>query len=142
MNAMTEAFVQAGVKLPPVRERLWRHIKDNPGIYRKELRAAFSALPEGTFSGQLWALLNAGQVYERDEFVAGKRRARLYTDMEVYVRPAVRRSVGEDKQPAAPAPLDGQCDTVSQRPSLDALLDSLTVGEARELYQKLKKMFG
>jgi hypothetical protein len=49
---------------------------------------------------------------------------------------------GEDKQPAAPAPQDGQCDAVSQRPSLDALLGPLTVGEARELYQKLKRMFG
>lgn len=142
MNAMTEALVQAGVKLPPVKERLWRHIKDNPGITRAELRKVFSAIPEGTFHGQLWKLLQSGTVFTRTEYINGRRRDRLYTDLDVYVRPTVRRSVGEDKQPAAPAPPDGQCDAVSQRPSLDALLDSLTVGEARELYQKLKKMFG
>ena len=140
MNAMTEAFVQAGVKLPPVRERLWRHIKDNPGIYRKELRAAFSALPEGTFSGQLWALLNAGQVYERDEFVAGKRRARLYTDMEVYV--AFPRTKKE-RYETPPAQTPGQITPDVKCPSSpDALLDSLTIAQARELYVRLKRMFG
>lgn len=140
MNAMTEALAQAGVKLPPVRERLWRHIKDNPGIYRKELRAAFSALPEGTFSGQLWALLNAGQVYERDEFVAGKRRARLYTDMEMYVRQPGRK---KERYETPPAQTPGQITPYVKCPSSpDALLDSLTIAQARELYVRLKRMFG
>lgn len=144
MNAMTEALVQAGVKLPPVKERLWRHIKNNPGITRAELRKVFSAIPEGTFTGQLWMLLQSGTVFTRTEYINDKKRDRLYTDLDVYVRPTVRRSAEEDKQPAAPAyaPPAGQCDTVSQRPSPDALLDSLTIGEARVLYQKLKKMFG
>ena len=140
MNTMTEALVKAGVKLPPVKERLWRHIKDNPGISRRDLRATFSAVPEGTFSGQLWALMNAGQVYEREEFVADKRRTRLYTDMEVYAPPPRTK---KERYETPPAQAPGQITPdVKCPPSTDALIDSLTIAQARELYARLKRMFG
>jgi len=55
MNAITQAFVAAGVKLPTQSERLWRVVKDHPGCHSTKA-AKITGISEANTSSLLGAM--------------------------------------------------------------------------------------
>ena len=151
MNSMTEAFIRAGAKAPTIAERLWRIIKDEPGLTANQLQKRMPAIKVGSISSQLHLMETRGMVYVKGTKGQGPKGTAkaYYTDMERYERlPVPKPSKAPVKEPAVPpiAPVKHPdpflFDLCSPRGSTFALdLDNLTIREARELYLKLKEMF-
>lgn len=138
MNAMTEAFIKAGAKVPTIAERLWRTIKEEPGLTAAQLHKRHTAIPRGSVSSQLAMMEQRGMVYVKGTKGQGPRGTTkaYYTDMETYQRlPAPERTTHQAPPPAPAAETNRQVVDVS----ID--LDSLTIREARALYLKLKELF-
>lgn len=136
MNQLTNALAKAGVPLPTIKERLWRVIKDEPGLTATQLRKRLSGIPIGTISSQLNVMETRGMVYAvgtKGRGPTGTAKA-YHTDMDTYdLPPPVKRNGKE----AAPPPVETKRQPVEK--SID--LDSLTIREAKALYQQLKGMF-
>ena len=138
MNAMTEAFISAGVKAPTIAERLWRIIKDEPGLTATQMQKRMPAIKVGSISSQLHLMEQRGMVYVKGTKGQGpKGTAKAYhTDMERYERlPVPVPTKAPVKVPIEPVSAPKGDDW----PAFD--LDNLTIREARELYLKLKGMF-
>jgi hypothetical protein len=138
MNAMTEAFISAGVKAPTIAERLWRIIKDEPGLTANQLHKRMPAIKVGSISSQLHLMETRGMVYVKGTKGQGPKGTAkaYYTDMETFQRlPAPKPTTH------MPAPAPAATPDISQPTGFVFDLDNLTIREARELYLKLKEMF-
>jgi hypothetical protein len=147
MNAMTEAFIRAGAKAPTIAERLWRIIKDEPGLTATQMQKRLPAIKVGSISSQLSLMETRSMVYVKGTKGQGPKGTAkaYYTDMERYERlPAPKPTTH------MPAPAPAATPDISQplacvpqsAPAGDVFdLDSLTIREARALYLKLKEMF-
>ena len=141
MNAMTEAFISAGVRAPTIAERLWRIIKDEPGLTFSQLCKRLPAIKVGSISSQLHLMETRGMVYVKGTKGQGPKGTAkaYYTDMDTFQRlPAPKPTTHKP----APAPATTTTTPDISQPTGNVFdLDSLTIREARELYLKLKEMF-
>jgi len=129
MNSIAIALKTAGVKTPPQTQRIWTHLHDSPraliGIPSKEISKALG-ISNGNVSSLLSGMARRGMVTYT---VDGRSRRYKSVGAEYDLRPlaAGKPAAAVTVVPvAAPAKFD---------------LDSLTVREARELYNQLKRMF-
>jgi len=129
MNALSIALKTAGVKTPPQTQRIWTFLHDSPralvGIPSKEIGKTLG-IGNSSVSSLLSDMARRGMVtYTAD----GNLRRYKAVGAEYELRPlaAGKPAAAVTVVPvAAPAKID---------------LDSLTVREARELYNQLKRMF-
>jgi hypothetical protein len=138
MNAMTEAFISAGVKAPTIAERLWRIIKDEPGLTASQMQKRLPAIKVGSISSQLHLMETRGMVYVKGTKGQGPKGTAkaYYTDMDTFQRlPAPKPTTHK------PAPAPAATPDISRVAGFVFDLDNLTIREARELYLKLKEMF-
>lgn len=135
MNQLTNALAKAGVPLPTIKERLWRVIKDEPGLTATQLSKRLSGIPIGTISSQLNVMETRGMVYVVGTKGHGPtRKAKAYhTDMDTYQLLSAPK-VGTTHKPAQKA-----VEPTADRDAFD--LDALTIREAKALYVRLKGMF-
>jgi hypothetical protein len=140
MNQLTNAFINAGIKLPSTKERLWRVIKDEPGLTQAQLAKRLTGIPIGTISSQLHGMEERGMVYvvgTKGRGPSGKAKA-YHTDMETYQLLPMPERNGKK---AATAQAEPPAETKRQPVEMSIDLDSLTIREAKALYLKLKEMF-
>lgn len=138
MNQLTNALITAGIKVPCVKERLWRVIKEEPGLTQSQLAKRLTNIPKGTISSQLHDMEARGMVYvvgTKGHSPSGKAKA-YHTDMETYQRRPRPERNGKTAAPAQPP-----AETKRQPVEVSIDLDSLTIREAKALYLKLKEMF-
>ena len=139
MNQLTNALAKAGVPLPTIKERLWRVIKDEPGLTASQLSKRLSGIPVGTISSQLNLMETRGMVYAvgtKGRGPIGKAKA-YHTDMAAYTLPPPVKTNGKKAEPSPASAVSTNRQPVEM--SID--LDSLTIREAKALYAKLKEMF-
>lgn len=148
MNAMTLALATAGVAVPTVKERIWRVIKEQPGLTARQISRLMPAVAAGTISSQLFLLEKAELIYVKGTKGQGPRGTTkaYYTDHDKFVKPERWPHNGSTKgngtnpapliayAPPAPAP--------APAPKTRIDVDSLTLAEARTLYNQLKEFFG
>lgn len=138
MNQLTNALITAGIKVPCVKERLWRVIKEEPGLTQSQLAKRLTNIPVGTVSSSLHNMEKRGIVYvvgTKGRGPSGKAKA-YHTDLETYQHLPLLEGNGKT---AAPAPTPAETKRQPVEKSID--LDSLTIREAKALYQQLKEMF-
>lgn len=145
-NQMTVALKEAGVKLPTQQEQQWRIVKDQPGSTCKEIAGRARHLNPSSVSSQLNQMVARGMMYtkpcDRTGRKGNSKARRYFTDQDTYAslpftkKPAVVR----DLRPAAPPPTGYE--PIAAKPAHHIDLDSMTVAQARGLYQQLHKMFG
>jgi hypothetical protein len=140
MNAMTEAFIAAGAKAPTIAQRVWRIIKDEPGLTQSQMFKRLPAIAKGSISSQLHLMEKRGMVYVKGTKGGGPTGTSkaYYTDLDHYERLPLPKGNGKTAEPA-PAPALGLAPPTTAK-KFD--LDGLTIGEARALYKQLKEMFG
>ena len=155
-TVMAEKLVEAGVAVPTQAERLWRVIKDNPGI--TAIRAGeLTRIVQSNASSVICGMYKRGMLLRDYEWRKVLRNGGKYTDMNV----AVYRVAFDDYEvlpypkapkkpevaaPSTPVPAPVEVSTtVIKAPTVaqaGAFIDSMTVAEARELYRLLHEMFG
>ena len=158
-NQMTEAFKQAGIKTPTILNQLWSIIKEQPGSTYRQIKDRASHLNPGSIATTLHSLEKRCMIYSRPADIKNPRTKAYFTDMERYeLRPnpnsakekKARIALMDSVLKAEVARVDAEASTISHMlakaavPSQDwaAYVDTLTVAEARALYQQLHKMFG
>lgn len=162
MTAMETAMVNAGIKPPSAKQRVWQAIKESgtQGSTHNALKRRLSAMSESSISVALCELYNRAMVYrEKVPAHPGKLGSTTVwnykTDMERYELLPPPGVVRKDPKKIKRRPAK----TVSSPPKVMAMpgpityvgpeptkavpsLDDLTIAEARALYLKLHKMFG
>lgn len=139
MTAMKQAMEAAGVPLPTLKERLWRIVKEQPGITMKELHARMRDTPRGSISSQLHVMQGRGMIYTKPSgrSYRGREIIGLHTDLATYtlMPPSTTRKppVIHLVEPATAKPTTAD--------DLRKFVDNLTVAQARELFNHLKRMF-
>ena len=152
MNAITYALKTAGVKTPSQCERLWRAVKDYPDCTATQL-ASRVGISTASTSSQLSKMVERGML--ETSTIRVKRRAGGlggYADREVktyWIHPRMKgeyellpapKKAQQSSAPAAatlPAPTPPPAP-----PAASTDIDHLTLGQARELYTTLHKLFG
>ena len=139
MNAMTEAFKYAGVKLSQ-KERIHAWMKDHPWKTYDEISKALH-IHTSSVSSVLSDMQSRGMVKSQ----RGSRMGRGFTEyavtMQVYEnlpKPA-KPSAQPKSLTSADIPMEAQPLVVVPPPKIN--LEALTIAEARELYHQLKGMF-
>lgn len=155
MNAITLALKTAGVKVPPVSERIWRLVKDHPGLSARQVIDKLS-LKEASCSSILHQLTARGMLETKSISVMRRipaggtapRRVKTF-----YVNPRMggeyellplpkkdakvtQLSVAKRECVAPATPVT--CETKTGAPDID----HLTLAQARELYKVLHQLFG
>lgn len=153
MNAITHALKLAGVRTPTQPERIWRVIKDHPGITSSRV-AEITGVPHNNTSSLAKTMVDRGMLTMDTQQLRVKgprgswivRKVAVFTvdprmNGEYEMRPAPlkpkaavtfvapKAAVTPAKEPAAPA-----------TPKTN--IDHLTLGEARSLYDALHQLFG
>ena len=152
---MAQALVAAGVTPKPSVERVWHYIRDNPDATLAKIESVYGPSSKQTIHSLYCRKMLARRMEKRR--IGGGRVRSIYlykVVMQEYellplpVKPKaenplkVRPEAGEPvmlslstaKFAATPPPTDAST-------KLDSYIDSLTVGEARQLYGKLKAIF-
>lgn len=160
MTAMETAMVNAGIRPPSVKQRVWQAIKESgtQGSTHNALKRRLSAMSESAISVALVELYKRAMVY-REAVPAhpgklGSTTVWNYkTDMERYELLPPTGVVRKDpkkikRRPAKtvsrpPKTMPGPIAYVGPEPTKAVpSLEDLTIAEARALYLKLHKMFG
>lgn len=167
--AMQAAAAKApgALAIPPATQRIWQWLHDKGGYYTaKEIERALKIKP-GSVGSALYELLSRGTAEKR---AAQRRGAHPALSFEwtavgtVYTRPPVKpefrkkpkvKVLPKDTPMASPyvsqaqfdrtfpvqaPPIKAQGPTPEAAPKID--IDSMTVREARALYDKLQLLFG
>lgn len=137
-----QAFEKAGIKMTKA-ERIWNYLKDKPGRSIKQIEAD---LHMKSISAPIHYMKVAGLLRtEQDRLYSYKRnlffaKGTAFSKEGLYSRPHPKSAVVLDKP--AVSTVQPVVQPV-QQPTLKPFdLDSLTIAEARSLYNQLKKMFG
>ena len=161
--AMNEALKAKGLPPKPQTELVWRYIKDHPGIKLSALDKVFTHPVAQT----LHALYIRKMVIRTPEttLVKGHQREVFtykvampeYELLPLPAKPQKPKKASAVQLPlalpsAAPSPLPMPLPQLAEQAApapkqlanddLDEYIDSLSVGKARELYAKLKVIFG
>lgn len=140
-----EAFEKAGIKMTKA-ERIWNYLKDKPGRTVKQIQADLhmKSINAPIHYMQVGGLLRV----EQERFNNRKRnlffaRGTVFSNEGLYSKP--RAKSADADIPRAPTELPVVQPTLKPvvQPALKPFdLDNLTIGEARNLFNQLKKMFG
>lgn len=157
MTAIEHALQTAGVKLPSQKERLWRVIKDNPGIIASRA-AAICKIPASSAAALAGDMVKRGMLTETKQAtrMAGPRGSFVMRNVNTYTVHPRMDGFYEDlplpKKPKAAKPTPAPAPepkptpkepTLAERTEVPGVnVDSLTVAQARALYAALHKMFG
>lgn len=146
MNSITEAMKKVGIVVP-LKKRVWLWLKDHPDKTCKEIYLALN-VQQGHVSAELHDMFKRGMVTARKEVLPGLKRfgerpVNVYrvTSKEYELLPV-------KKTPRPPVvKVEGPKVTVAvQEPNpvvkKKFSIDDLSVYEAKELYDQLKKIFG
>lgn len=155
MNAITLALKEAGVKVPPVSERIWRLIKDQPGLSARQVIDKLG-IKEASGSSILHQLTARGMLETKSMSVmrripaggtAPRRVKTFYVnprmggEYELLPLPKKGSKVTQlsvtKRECVAPTP-PVTCETTAGAPDID----HLTLGQARNLYNVLHQLFG
>lgn len=164
---MAQALVAAGVKPKPLMERVWHYIRDNPNANLAKVESVYGPSSKQTIHSLYCRKMLTRRIEERRIGGGSMRSIYLYKvampeyellplpvkpkaeAVKAVNPPKVRAEAGEAVMPSQPAselslstvkfaatppPTDASA-------KLDSYIDSLTVGEARQLYSKLKAIF-
>lgn len=155
---MQEAFKAAGVKPKSLTERVWNFVKDNPNCTARTVEAIYGPSSAQTLSDMFRRdMLKRSSMPTRDR--QGKMRDvwtyRVASDTyEPLPKPKPRAKPAQASHPLVVGTLNlpdvnhpaittaTLAPSEPQRVNLTALVDGLTVAEARALYHQLKLMFG
>jgi len=146
-NSLTAALVNVGLaKKPTQYEILWRFVKNEPGLTSAKL-AVKTGLPRPTVNSGLSQMEKRAIVYTKGTKgfgYTGTAKA-YYTDLDAYKLLPMPK-VDAPKKFAPPAsfpPADAaKAGTVQPAQAPTAFdLESLTIADARRLYNQLKGMF-
>lgn len=119
--------------MPTIKERIFNIVKDKPGITHEELSVRLHDVAKGSLASQLHDMINRGVVYAKqgDKIKRGRILLGFHTDLTEYKlllkEPA---PVHQASHPSPPAF------------SVQAIIDPLTMGQARQLYKELHRIFG
>lgn len=152
MNAMTRALKTSGLQLPTQNERIWRTIKDHPGLTAVAL-APKVGIKVVNVSSLCGAMVKRGMLEVRKEPLRVRSGLgfhmrnvlvyRVHPRMESYE--LLPLPLPQDKKAkvanVTPTHTAKQVTNVTaERPAPD--VDHLTLGQARELYKVLHQLFG
>jgi hypothetical protein len=156
---MQEAFKAAGVKPKSLAERVWNFVKDNPNCTARTVEAIYGASAAQALSDMFGRdMLKRSSMPTRDR--QGKMRnvwiyrvaSDTYEPLPRLTKPKPRAKPDQASHPLAVGALPEASHPASvtatlapsepQKVNLTALVDGLTVAEARALYHQLKLMFG
>ena len=153
-EAMNKALVAQGMKPKTQMELIWRHIKDHPSIKLKTLEAIFKRSTAQTLHS-LWI---RKMVTRTPETVRGRqgniRQVYCYKvamlDYELLPLPVKTKTGKKLGSPVAmPLPYPPLAEPqpslvapAAQPDDLDERINKMPVGEARDMYVKLKAIFG
>jgi len=159
MNAITHALKIAGVRTPTQSERVWRTIKDNPGITSSRV-AQTTGLNHNNVSSLACTMVSRGMLIQNAQQlrVKGPRGSWIVRKVATYtVDPRMNGEYEMLPAPAKPkaavisAPKPAQYSDVVSDGGMDPRnaahkpktnIDHLTLGEARSLYDMLHQLFG
>ena len=156
---MQEAFKAAGVKPKSLAERVWNFVKDNPNCTARTVESIY-----GTSAAQALSDMFGRDMLKRSSMPTRDRQGKMrdvwiyrvasdtYEPLPRLTKPKPRAKPAQ----ALPPPVTGSLPEAShsaivtatlapsepQKVNLTALVDGLTVAEARALYHQLKLMFG
>lgn len=149
MATIVRQLKEAGVKVPPVIQRVWQWLKDNGRHTSTEIAAAIN-LPANNVSSVLGNLCDRGMVSRAKEHSIAKGHQTTYyaanPKMKSYELLPFTQEAKTRLKRGSPAPV------AVERPRLpepvvvvpakpENLLDTLTVREAYAIYLELKAMF-
>ena len=158
---MQEAFKAAGVKPKSLTERVWNFVKDNPNCTARTVESIYGSSAAQALSDMFGRdMLKRSSMPTRDR--QGKMRdvwiyrvaSDTYEPLPRLTKPKPRAKPAQASHPADVAALqlpdasrpaivtETLAPSEPQRVNLTALVDGLTVAEARALYHQLKLMFG
>ena len=152
MNAITHALKIAGVRTPTQPERIWRVIKDNPGITSSRV-AEITGVPHNNTSSLAKTMVDRGMLTMDTQQLRVKGPRGSWIVRKVAVFTVDPRMNGEYEM--HPAPLKPKAAVITLAPEPKASItpapaptapktdiDHLTLGEARSLYDALHQLFG
>ena len=145
-----QALSKAGVRLPTQMQMVWQWLKDQPNKRMIDVRGALP-IPASGVSSLLTNMRVRGMV--KREMVLSlrtKKRISSYSAVgDVYeLLPEPNKPPGAQtvkwrhKVDEAPVIVSQELATITPDVPVTSKIDSLTIGEARELYAELKKFFG
>ena len=158
---MQEAFKAAGVKPKSLAERVWNFVKDNPNCTARAVEATY-----GTSAAQALSDMFGRDMLKRSSMLTRDRQGKMrdvwiyrvasdtYDPLPRLKKPKPRTkpvqasnslAAGALNLPEASHPTITTATLAPSEPqkvNLTALVDGLTVAEARALYHQLKLMFG
>lgn len=139
---MTQAFQAAGVKQKPLIERVWTYIKDHPNSKLSAVTAIYgSTAAQAVSTLYVRKMLTRRSVTQRTKDGRIREIFEYLTAMETYeLLPLPLKTKTVAREIVTKKPLT-ELKPASSTTTLDAYIDSLTVAEARALYQKLKNIF-
>ena len=156
MNQMTAALKSAGVKVPPVIERVWRYVADHPGVTSRTVSQVLG-LKQSEASSQLVVLVHRRMCCEKKQVLkvrAGKGWTnRLISHYSVCipnyellplpkVPPPVSVNIAKITEQVKPLSFEvWGVPAVQPEPGLGIDILSMPLGQARELYERLKRVF-
>lgn len=119
--------------MPTIKERIFTIVKDNPGVTQRELATRLKDVAEGSIASQVHDLVARGVLFTKHAGKVKNGRALLsiYTDLDRYeLMPVPKAAPAVVAKPVAP------------EFSVQAIIDPLTMGQARQLYKELHRIFG
>ena len=139
---MTQAFQAAGVKQKPLIERVWTYIKDHPNSKLSAVTAIYGpTAAQAVNTLYMRKMLTRRSVTQRTKDGRIREIFEYRAAMETYeLLPLPLKTKTAAREIVTQKPLTG-LKPASSTTTLDAYIDSLTVAEARALYQKLKNIF-
>ena len=158
---MQEAFKAAGVKPKSLAERVWNFVKDNPNCTARTVEATY-----GTSAAQALSDMFGRDMLKRSSMLTRDRQGKMrdvwiyrvasdtYDPLPRLKKPKPRTKPAQASNSLAAGALNlpeashpaittaTLAPSEPQKVNLTALVDGLTVAEARALYHQLKLMFG
>ena len=136
MNDISTALKTAGVKLPPLRRRVWNWLHDHPNHNSRQVATAIHA-KYSEVATQVSDMVNRGMLKSEQTYTNHRRNPMVYrTTIKDYELLPKSKASGAKWEPSCAV----QAVSQAVKPKTD--VGSLKLSEARELYRELKEYFG
>lgn len=146
MNTITHAFKASGVKLPPLKKRIWLWVNDHPGKTSKEVANAL-AIDRSTTASQLGFMVKRKMMTSTQEKHPFRNQmlTRYSTCIKEYELPPMPRAKATPFSPQIPLPLVEQPKPAVMLPPVPkpvmSVLEGYTLRELRQIRDALNKLF-